>query len=71
MTVMVALYAEARAKKRGEPVVKLGMFHALAGTKRLHRMLSGGSSAADIIAAWQPEVARFKAQRKPYLLYPG
>jgi uncharacterized protein YbbC (DUF1343 family) len=67
--VMAAIFAGARAKGVGEPIAKLAMFHALAGTKRLHRMLAGGSGAAEIIAAWQQEVGRFKAQRAPYLLY--
>jgi uncharacterized protein YbbC (DUF1343 family) len=69
MHVLAALFAEARAKGIAEPVANLAMFHALAGTKRLHRMLAAGSGGADIIAAWQDEVARFKAQRARYLLY--
>jgi hypothetical protein len=32
-------------------------------------MLAGGSSGAQIIAAWRDEVARFRAQRARYLLY--
>jgi hypothetical protein len=45
------------------------MFYAIAGTKRLYRMLASGSDGAAIIAAWQTEVAQFKARRAPYLLY--
>jgi uncharacterized protein YbbC (DUF1343 family) len=69
MHVLAALFAEARAKGIGEPVATPAMFHALAGTKRLRRMLADGASGADIIAAWQDEVARFRAQREQYLLY--
>jgi uncharacterized protein YbbC (DUF1343 family) len=69
--VLAALFAEARAKGVAEPIANLAMLHALAGTKRLHRMLAEGRSAADIIAAWQPEVALFRVQRAPYLLYGG
>jgi uncharacterized protein YbbC (DUF1343 family) len=69
MQVLTALAAEARAKGISEPIANLAMFHALAGTKRLHEMLAGGSGAAAIIAAWQAEVAHFKVQRGPYLLY--
>jgi hypothetical protein len=47
----------------------LGMFQAVAGTKRLHRMLVSGSDGAAIISAWQNEVAHFKAQRGRYLIY--
>jgi uncharacterized protein YbbC (DUF1343 family) len=69
MHVLAALFAEARAKGVAEPVANPAMFHALAGTERLHRMLAAGSGGADIIAAWRDEVARFKAQRARYLLY--
>jgi uncharacterized protein YbbC (DUF1343 family) len=67
--VLAALFAEARAKGVAEPIANLAMLHALAGTRRLHRMLADGHSAAHIIAAWQEEVARFRAQRARYLLY--
>ena len=69
MHVLAALAAEARSRAISEPIANLAMFHALAGTRRLHEMLASGSSGADIIAAWQTEVARFRAQRAPYLLY--
>jgi uncharacterized protein YbbC (DUF1343 family) len=69
MQVLATLFAEARAKGMAEPVANLAMFHALAGTKRLHRKLAGGSSGEAIIAAWQDELARFRAQRTRYLLY--
>jgi uncharacterized protein YbbC (DUF1343 family) len=60
----------AAAGKQGVPVFgKLGMFHAIAGSKRLHRMIAEGSGAGAIIAAWQDEVAAFRARRAPYLLY--
>jgi uncharacterized protein YbbC (DUF1343 family) len=69
MHVLAALAAEARSKGISEPIANLAMLHALAGTKRLHEMLAGNSGAAAVIAAWQAEVARFKVQRAPYLLY--
>lgn len=67
--VLSALVAEARAKKVDRLFPKLAMFNAIAGTKRLHSMLTAGSDGRAIIAAWQAEVARFKTQRTPYLLY--
>jgi uncharacterized protein YbbC (DUF1343 family) len=67
--VLAELFAGARANGVAEPIANLAMLHALAGTKRLHRMLAKGSTADDIIAAWQAEVGRFKVQRAPYLLY--
>ncbi|HEY1243840.1 MAG TPA: DUF1343 domain-containing protein [Hyphomicrobiaceae bacterium] len=67
--VLAALFAEARAGSIAEPVANMAMFNALAGTRRLYRMLAGGSSGAEIVAAWRDEVARFRAQRARYLLY--
>jgi hypothetical protein len=45
------------------------MFHALAGTKRLYRMLLEGREASAIVAAWRDEVETFKVRRAKYLLY--
>jgi uncharacterized protein YbbC (DUF1343 family) len=69
MHVLAALVAEARSKGQVRLFGKLGMFHAIAGTKRLHRMLEAGDSGTAIVAAWQTEVAQFKARRARYLLY--
>jgi uncharacterized protein YbbC (DUF1343 family) len=69
MHVLAALFAEARAQGMADPIANPAMFHALAGTRRLHDMLANGRNGADIVAAWQAEVARFQAQRAPYLLY--
>ncbi len=68
MHVLALLAAEAR-ERRLPLFPNLKMFHAIAGTRRLHRMLAGGSDGAAIIAAWADEVARFKSQRAPYLMY--
>ena len=67
--VLAAIAAEARSKGVAPLFGKLEMLHAIAGTKRLHRMLDSGSDGAAIIAAWQTEVAQFKALRARYLLY--
>jgi uncharacterized protein YbbC (DUF1343 family) len=69
MHVLAALAAEARFKNPARLFGKLGMFHAIAGTKRLHRMLEAGDSGTAIVAAWQTEVAQFKARRVRYLFY--
>ncbi len=45
------------------------MFHAIAGTRRLHAMLEAGASGATIIAAWADEARAFEARRRPFLLY--
>jgi uncharacterized protein YbbC (DUF1343 family) len=69
MHVLSALVAEAHAKRVERLFPNLAMFHAIAGTKRLHGMLTGGSDGATIIAAWQADVAKFKDHRARYLLY--
>jgi uncharacterized protein YbbC (DUF1343 family) len=69
MHVLAALVAETRSKGHARLFGKLGMFHAIAGTKRLHRLLEAGDSGTAIVAAWQTEVAQFKARRARYLLY--
>jgi uncharacterized protein YbbC (DUF1343 family) len=67
--VLAALTAEARGSGVRRLFANVGMFHALAGTKRLHRMLLDGREASAIVAAWHNEVEVFKALRTKYLLY--
>jgi uncharacterized protein YbbC (DUF1343 family) len=67
--VLALLVAEARSKNITPLFGNLKMFHAIAGTKRLHQMLTAGSDGAAIISAWQAEVAQFKTLRGKYLLY--
>jgi uncharacterized protein YbbC (DUF1343 family) len=44
-------------------------FDRLAGTDRIRTALESGTPAAQIVAAWQPELQRFRALRERYLLY--
>jgi uncharacterized protein YbbC (DUF1343 family) len=69
MHVLAALAAEARGRGKAPLIANLSMFYAIAGTKRLRRMLAEGRDGHAIVAAWQAEVARFRARRAPYLLY--
>jgi uncharacterized protein YbbC (DUF1343 family) len=69
MHVLAALAAQVRAQDNKALIPNDGLFNHLAGTLRLRRMLERGSDGNAIIAAWQGEVARFKTQRAPYLLY--
>jgi uncharacterized protein YbbC (DUF1343 family) len=65
--VMMRQHARRQGRK---PFFKgLPMFHAIAGTRRLYRMLRSGKNAQAIIASWSGEVRRFKKQRAKYLLY--
>jgi len=67
--VLAALAAEGRSKGMARLFGNMGMFTAIAGTRRLHRMLANDSDGTDIIAAWQAEVGQFRALRARYLLY--
>lgn len=41
----------------------------LTGSDRLRRMVDAGAGAAEIVGAWQSELADFRRLREPYLLY--
>ena len=43
----------------------------LTGSGRFQQQLEAGASAAEIIAAWQPELQRFRDDTEPHLLYGG
>ena len=45
-------------------------FDKLAGRTYIRAMIQAGTSATEIRALWQDDVAKFKKQRRPYLLYP-
>ena len=46
------------------------MFEKLVGAGWVRRMIVEGRSAAELRAAWAPDVARFRELRRKYLLYP-
>jgi uncharacterized protein YbbC (DUF1343 family) len=69
MHALAGLMAEARRAGRTRMFPNLAMFHRIAGTRRLHRMLLEGRDGAAIIAAWEREVTEFKALRARYLAY--
>ncbi len=41
----------------------------LSGSDRLRTLVDAGASTADIVDSWQAELARFRQQREPFLLY--
>jgi uncharacterized protein YbbC (DUF1343 family) len=41
----------------------------LSGSDRLRTMVDAGASTEDIVGAWQGELARFRVEREPFLLY--
>ena len=44
-------------------------FELLVGVDYVRKMINQGKSEEDIAACWQEDVAKFKEQRRPYLLY--
>ena len=46
-----------------------GFFEKLIGRGDIRKMIEEGRSADEIKATWADDVALFKQQRKPYLLY--
>ena len=44
-------------------------FELLIGNENIRKMIKSGKSADEIKASWQEDVARFREERKPYLLY--
>ena len=45
-------------------------FELLSGQGYIRKMIKEGKSASEIKAMWAGDVAKFKEQRRPYLLYP-
>lgn len=69
MHALALIVAEAKARSIQPIYGSERMFHAIAGTRRLHAMLERGASGADIIHAWTKDVAAFTQRRAPYLMY--
>lgn len=59
------LYAAAARTSRS-----FAMFDKVNGTDATRQALEAGKSAAEIIASWSAGEEAFRAQRRPYLLYP-
>ncbi|AII53193.1 hypothetical protein N008_14565 [Hymenobacter sp. APR13] len=49
---------------------QIGSIDGLAGDASFKLQVMAGKSAAEIRASWEPALARYKATRKKYLLYP-
>ncbi|MCE7009387.1 DUF1343 domain-containing protein [Kibdelosporangium philippinense] len=41
----------------------------LSGSTRLRTMIDAGAGVAEVVGAWRDELAQFRQQRRPYLLY--
>jgi uncharacterized protein YbbC (DUF1343 family) len=53
-------------KSRGD---KLEMFYKCYGSESIRAQIEKGVPVSRIVAGWEPGIARFEAERKPYLLY--
>jgi uncharacterized protein YbbC (DUF1343 family) len=45
------------------------MIDTLSGSDHLRRMVDSGAGVSEIVGSWEAEVADFRRQREPYLLY--
>jgi len=54
---------------RRTPAAKLDMFYKIYGSASIRRQLERGVSAASIVASWRSNVASFRSERAPYLIY--
>lgn len=61
---------QAFAKAQERFFVAPAFMDKLAGTDKLRLAIEAGHSAAQIRQSWQADLARFRRQRQPYLLYP-
>ena len=48
----------------------ISFFDKLIGDRQTRRMIEQGASAEEIKATWADDINKFRAQRKPYLIYP-
>jgi uncharacterized protein YbbC (DUF1343 family) len=48
---------------------KLSLFYKAYGSESVRAQVAKGVSAAKIVAGWEPSVQRFKAARRPHLMY--
>jgi uncharacterized protein YbbC (DUF1343 family) len=54
---------------RRTPAGKLDLFYKIYGSASIRRQLERGVSAASIVASWRSNVASFRSERAPYLIY--
>jgi len=64
---LMKAYAETKDKSK----FFIPFFTKLAGTKTLQQQIEAGKSEDEIRRNWEPGLAKFKAMRKKYLIYPG
>lgn len=65
LSYLIDAYRKMKSKER----FFTSYFELLIGRDYVRKMIKAGKSAEEIKAMWSEDVAKFKAQRKPYLLY--
>ncbi len=66
----LALLVETKAMSGEHWSWREGHFDRLAGTDALRRAIDGGATLAEMSAHWDEPLSRYRALRRPYLLYP-
>jgi uncharacterized protein YbbC (DUF1343 family) len=69
MQLAVTMIAAARTIAGGRVQLTAGTFDRLAGTDQLRLAIQAGTPVDAIVAAWQPDLQRYRARRESYLLY--
>jgi uncharacterized protein YbbC (DUF1343 family) len=69
MALGVTMLGTARTIAPGHVQLRPSTFDYLAGTDRIRTALESDTPASEIIAAWQPELQRFRGLRERHLLY--
>jgi uncharacterized protein YbbC (DUF1343 family) len=69
MQLGVTMIAAARTIAGSRVQLTGGTFDRLAGTDQLRRAIQADTPVVDIVAAWQPDLERYRARRESYLLY--
>ena len=57
-------------ENKEEFLIREQWVNKLAGTNDLIQQIREGKSENEIVQSWQPELQKYKALRKKYLLYP-
>jgi uncharacterized protein YbbC (DUF1343 family) len=59
-----------RMKDKEQFFLKNKFFDLLTGQRHIRQMILDGHSAQEIEATWKEDTARFREQRRKYLIYP-
>lgn len=59
-----------KAPDKTKYITRPSFFDKLAGTDKLRKQILAGKNESEIRASWQPELAKFRAKRAKYVLYP-